>query len=509
MESGEENEKPSAAGLRCPSDVNVAVYHTGLFATSRTSLRAAGSSRWIVRIQNPPSYGGADAEDDLTQAHSDRRPTVSSGPVAVPFRPSTSFLFLLLATGVAGAALFSFRIGPLVLFPFRLLFPVLLAVFYIGNFEGGNRLDISHVKVRNHLTFLGLWLIYAIVSLAWTESYGDAIEEIAFLLMIVAVVGITVHMLRTLDDLDRFYRFWLLVLVAIASVGIWEVATGHHLPSSKSNELFFDRDTPTCVFRNPNDFATVLTLCLPFAVTWMSHAKSLLQRILGLGIILATLQLILETGSRANMIGVLLGAAFWFTFLLPARKKVATVLALGAAVILLAMLPTVRLGDNIAEIGKELGTIDSENIETSGTSLNVRVNLISNSLRLVVDTFGFGVGAGNIEYRIARDYAENTLGIINVHNWWVEILANYGLFVFIGYVVFFLSLLLGLIKAHRRLTSVRQKRICEALIFGLVAFSVASTSSSSVMTLRPQWFFFAFVLSFLNYCRIKASEIDS
>ncbi len=288
--------------------------------------------------------------------------------------------------------------------------------------------------------------------------------------MAITVISITVHSFRSIEDLNGFFYFWLAVLVTINIIGLWEILTGQHLPISKSNEVYFDHDLPTCVFRNPNDFATVLTLSVPFMITFISYNRKPILGLLGAAVLLSSLNLIIATESRANFIAVIIGTAFWFTFLLPARKKLATVLAAVLAVAILSVFPAVQLRSSLMEVGEELTTINVERLETSGTSLNVRKSLAKNALLLAADSFGVGVGAGNVEHRMSRDSVEFTYGITNVHNWWIEILANYGLVVFVGYVVFCVSLLAGLIKAHRNLTRVREKRICEALIFGLVAF---------------------------------------
>ena len=97
----------------------------------------------------------------------------------------------------------------------------------------------------------------------------------------------------------------------------------------------------------------------------------------------------------------------------------------------------------------------------------------------------------------------NTRGITNPHNWWDELLVDYGIFIFAGYVLFYLGLVARLYKIHQHLGAGTEKMICEALLVSLVGFFLASISSSSIMTLKFQWILFAFALVFLNYQRIK------
>ena len=88
----------------------------------------------------------------------------------------------------------------------------------------------------------------------------------------------------------------------------------------------------------------------------------------------------------------------------------------------------------------------------------------------------------------------------------LEILINYGIFVFVGYILFYLGLVLTMWRVHRRTKNREEKMICEALLVALVGFFLASISSSSIMAFSPQWLLFAFALAFLNYQRIRRLE---
>jgi len=142
-----------------------------------------------------------------------------------------------------------------------------------------------------------------------------------------------------------------------------------------------------------------------------------------------------------------------------------------------------------------------EEWELSYGSTGIRINLIKNSLIFLARTGTFGVGAGNAEYWMENLQVYPTYGIINPHNWWAEVLVQYGVFIFTGYLLFYLSLIIKLYAIYYRLSDKTERMICEGLLVGLVGFSFASISSSSIMALNPHWLFFAFSLAFLNYCR--------
>lgn len=412
-----------------------------------------------------------------------------------------AILFLLVLSGFTGAALFSFSVGPVNIFIYRLLFPVMMVLFGFSFLFNQGKINISHIKVKPYLQFLGFWLMYASITLIWSESKSDAILEILFLYMITVVIWFIVYFFHTIKDLNRLYYLWLLTIAVINLIGIFEFLTGHHLAVSKSNEMFLDHNTPTAFFRNPNDFATVITLGIPFVITFIRYSKKFLPILFGFAILVSSMFLVIATGSRANLLAIIIGLVFWYVFLLPSKKKATVLLGCIVATGFFSIVFSNQLSVNISTIAKELGTINLENLETSGTSLNIRINLIKNALPLMAGSLGFGFGAGNFEHQMLLYANEFTAGIVNAHNWWIEILANYGLGIFVGYMVFYISLIRKLLLAYKNLVMAQDKRICEALLVGLISFSIASTSSSSIMTLRPQWFFFAFALAFLNYYR--------
>jgi teichuronic acid biosynthesis protein TuaE len=89
----------------------------------------------------------------------------------------------------------------------------------------------------------------------------------------------------------------------------------------------------------------------------------------------------------------------------------------------------------------------------------------------------------------------------------MEVLVNYGALVFTGYVVMYLSLIKKIWRIWRASKERHNKMISEALLVSLVTFFLASTSSSSIMAFKPQWYLFAFAIAFLNLHRKGVARI--
>ena len=415
-------------------------------------------------------------------------------------------LYLALVAGFIGSAFLAIPVGPIHIFPYRVLLPLLWLIFAMGILLQG-RVSLSQIKVKPYLQFLGIWLIYAILSLAWVVSGTDAIRQIIFLFMAVSVIFFVVYYFSNSRDLRRVYYLWLAVLGGLILVGICEHLTGQHLSVSgfygetRANRMFI----PTSVFHNTNDFATYLALSIPFVLALIRYRKSMVERSIGLVVLLASLYLLLETFSRANYLAVILELVFLFTFLFNLKAKVKAIIFGGLLILALVIAlpgPTQRVAAIIAE---QTESITSPWSLTYG-STGVRINLVKNSFVFLGRTAGFGVGAGNAEYWMGNFPVYNSRGITNLHNWWGEILVDYGIFIFAGYVLFYLGLILRLYRIHRHLGDGPEKMICEALLVALVGFFLASISSSSIMALRPQWFLFAFALAFLNCHRTERLE---
>ena len=342
-----------------------------------------------------------------------------------------------------------------------------------------------------------VWLIYAVLSLGWAASKDAAIRYIIFLFMSVSAIFFITYYMHNLKDLRRFHYLWLLVLIALIPIGLWETMTGDHLAISKLAGITDARVKfmPTAIFYNPNDFATYLTLSIPFLFAFIRYHRSLTKRIFGLSVLCLALYLVITTFSRANYLAVLLEIAFLFIFLLKMRGRIKAIVGVGLLLLFLVFAFPNQTQEVLQTLNVQIGSVFTQLKENQGSGM-LRLGLLKHSLSLLTETAGFGVGAGNAEYYM----------VTNAHNWWIEIWTNCGMWIFAGYLFFYFSLLVNLYRIYGRLHSGVEKMICEALLVALVGFLFASISSSSIMALKPQWLLFAFALAFLNYQRIKRLE---
>ena len=417
------------------------------------------------------------------------------------------FCYLVFFTGFFGVALFPIDIGIFTLFPYRIFLLFLWFMFGLHILIKG-KIIFSQSQIKGYLAFLCFWLGYAVLSLAWAISKEMALRNIIFLFMGVSVIFFSTYHFRTKKDLQILYNLWLAVFGILILIGFWEHLTGYHLPVSgffgetRTKFMFM----PTGIFYNPNDYSTFLTLSMPFSIGIVHFGRKKYLRFFGLCSVLGAFYLIVVTGSRANMIAVLFELIFIFMFLLNLRRKFKLVITVGICIILLFMFLRGPVQGFFSQIGAELNSIVSQTESRTG-SVGVRMNLVRNGLLFLYSTIGFGVGAGNAEYYMTNFSQYYTAGIINPHNWWLEILIDYGILVFVGYIIFYIGIIQNLWKIYRKKQTIEEKMICEALLVSLVGFFFASISSSSIMAFKPQWLLFAFALTYLNYFRNREEKI--
>ena len=418
-------------------------------------------------------------------------------------------LYLTVISAFTGTLVMSVDMGPFHMFPYRVMLIIIWFLFVTFVFINRGILAFSHIKVKLYMKYLAIWLGYAFISIVWAADQIAALKNIIFLFSGISIIFFLAYYMRDINHFQYLYWIWISIFIVLIPVGLWEITTGNHL--SVSNLIEDDRPwvtfTPTTVFGNQNDYATFIVLAIPMIITAIRYYSKLYIRVLGVFVLLCGLLLLIMTTSRSCYLALFTGLAFWFIFLLNLRKKLKTLALVTTICCLIIFAFSSYIQDTFLLVQDQISSISNiiDQSDDLGSDV-VRLNLIKNALHFTTQSAGFGVGAGNAEYYMEHYKVYPTGHITNVHNWWAEILTNYGIFIFAGYIIFYGSLLLNLWQVYKKTHVLQEKMICEALLIGLVSFFMASISSSSIIAFPPKWIFFGFALAFLNYTRIKASE---
>ena len=453
---------------------------------------------------------------------------------SVYFTIGKTIFFLVIVTGFIGVALFSVNLRLFTMFPFR-FFLVLLGIFFLINvFVNKRKIDFRKSKIQWHFLFLLFWLGYALLSFTWSASFALAIRNVSLLFMGISLIFFSFYYLKTIEDFQKIQWIWFAVFSLLVVLGFWEHLAGQHLLLSRyygetSRYLKF---RPTGIFLNQNDYATFLALSIPITISLFRKENKIFIRLLGMEIVTGAMYLIVITGSRVNILAVLL-ELIMFLFILKFKEKVILILMLVICILVLLFFLSVPTQGIFLQTVGEIGSIINETtmitqegtgndhreikITSKKTEINhepntnisstiARLNIMRNGISFLLSKSIFGVGDGNFEYYMKNLGLYNTKGFINSHNWWLDKLVNYGIIIFTGYIIFYFSLILKFGKIYYRKISRNKKTICEGLLIFLVGFSFTSLGPSSIMAFKPHWLLFAFALSFLNYILIQEEK---
>lgn len=420
-------------------------------------------------------------------------------------RYSRLAFFFFFSFAFWGPALGGIPLGGFSFFPAR-LFALLtwgLVIFYL--FQQQLRLFFSRSWLLAHWphVFLFFWLAWGGLSLTWAINRGQGVRDLFNLFIGLSLVGLAPHFLRDRKQLNRGALIWLGTLAVFLVIGVYEHLTTVHLPLSRFSHGWQPHLAyrPTVVFVNENNFAVFLSLCFPFLFTRFRYFSSPGGRALtGLGLFVG-LYLLFVTGSRINFL-VLLASVLIFSFWLTPRGKRLKVFALLTLLIVATWVlfgvtqPSIR-----GYVARQLGKIIIPgNYFGGGQSIALRVKMTRNGLYFLARTLGLGVGAGNFEAWIIRGAPFDTLDIENPHNWWIELASEYGILVFLGYLLFFVFLLRSLWRSWRQ-TQGEQKWLPEALCICLTTFPLLAVSPNSMIDYLPHWLLLALAFAWQQYWR--------
>lgn len=147
------------------------------------------------------------------------------------------------------------------------------------------------------------------------------------------------------------------------------------------------------------------------------------------------------------------------------------------------------------EYNEKMNSINLDELENEGeNSLSIRTNMMKNTFLTFNDNklrYFIGVGAGGIESYMAN--FNNTGGIKNLHNWWLEIFANLGLIgaAIIAYFSIFLF------SKNFRLFHRQHDIYSFFATFSLLMLALAALSPSSLTWQIYPWFIYSFAA--VNY----------
>lgn len=340
-----------------------------------------------------------------------------------------------------------------------------------------------NIKISYPL-FLLLWLLWSILTIFWVKDFVawlmyNAIIFIAFVYAISILEYINVD-----GFIEKIFKLLLISNIIHNLIALGEYFTEIYIFNFNTTmvEQARAQRAPLSFFDNTNDLAFYLMFSFVFIYFLMKPRK--LKWIL----LISNFFLILTSGSRLVLIGLVVGSIFYILFLSYNRLSAWFLRVVISIVVILTLFFLVNTSFD-----------DIQNIDISAY---IRTNLFMNSFDFLRKSKFIGVGAGNIPYYLENYSNLPVYGIYQVHSWWVDILVTFGIPFFVVYVVKYLKTLAKSIKLSLNFDSPLYK----ANTVLLISFIIASNSSSVIFPRIWMWILLGTIF-IVTDAKVKESEV--
>lgn len=405
-------------------------------------------------------------------------------------------IYFAVLTSFLAAQIFTYDLGAFQLSLFRaaiLLLPVLVCVYALRSTEPVYLLAAGK-KNSYSVRFMLLWLLYAVVSVLMNPVFSSWLRNIYFLgcgVLCALLFGI---FLTEKGHIITVFRLMRLMIAVQMFIGWYEIIFRRYHFINAFNQAYYSSAAhriPIAMCGNPNDFAMLMLFGVFIGYVCFCCRKGLADGIFSVALMANCAFFVFQTESRANIIGLLMAAAFFV--LVSYRNRVGVLLGVVCAAAGLSLV----IPGLWEKVGLELS--NTLTFDFSGQYMGsdtIRVNLIKNGFYFLYQTFGLGTGAGNLEYWMQNAAIYPTGGITNMHNWWMELLTSYGIIVFIGYGIFYVKLFRDFYRTLKQSADPQIRAIAFGFLCCMVGFLVGSVSSSSNIKTEWLWVFWAVAIAF-------------
>jgi len=392
-------------------------------------------------------------------------------------------LFALPILVVAGPYLPIVSLGGFNLFASRAI--VLICTVAPFVVRGGTRRPRGPVSTL--LAVSTLWVIWGLMSIFWVAG-PSGLDGVIRGVAVVTLGGLTsVALWHLKADSDRGLGYllagWTAATIGAAAIGFWELATGNHLPgywvTTQPERVL--RLIVIATFGNANNYGAFLVLTTPillFHLGTRGGGRRLATILLPISFLMAVL-----TTSRLAVIAVsivLLAHLF-----MSHTGRFRTIMLITAVALLGSA--TLRSVSIDIPLLLEAARVVQTGVSLEGSNL-IRLNLSLAGIDMLAESNGVGVGPGGYAELMSGGYSGfETAGFTQPHNWWIEILAEFGVVVFLGFTC---TLMAWLARGARALRHEDQRgRLGLLLVTGIVAYGMAGLASSSYLADSTNWLF--------------------
>ena len=415
---------------------------------------------------------------------------------------NNSIILALLSSAIIGVAI-SFSD----IYLFHLILSILTIIWIYKFKENKYRLNLD-IFSDNHSKVLLVVLSWYLLSLLWAPSLVLGLKYMFYLICGIIITFSFIYFSKSIEDLNTIFKVLSFFITIEIIIALAESFTSFRMPISSysSFAMLFGKDPinfsefgdifiyskispPTGFHWNTNDLAICMIISLPF---FLCSNKSSIKIVGALSIT----TIIIMTASRAAFLGLIL---IYSLYLILIKKRIGTLSLVWIALFIFFLgIQQLRESENprINEVANSIEALTlylSGEIDVGG-SIQWRRELVDNGINAFYNSYGLGIGAGG---SVANQELIGPVAgrFTSMHNFWVELLVEGGIFV--GILIFFWlsSIIYNLFIISRTTIDNGLKYYSQSLFLSVTAFIPAAIAASSTIYFFPMWIMFGFAIS--------------
>lgn len=381
---------------------------------------------------------------------------------------------------------------------------IMLALTLLGTVIMGKSITLN-IKTYLHrwMLFMFFWVIYGMIFLfisKYTDRHKGIVECLSLLngLIIIYILG---QVLDKKDNRDYAINliYWLLNLLLIMAV--IEIVTGKHwytsafYDSSSSISMLVDKHVATGLMYNMNDFSALITCLSPVLLCKRFSWKRIVTLI---GILIINL----INDASVCTLGIIIFGLYYFLIIRGGKSRNAIVLKTVFWIISISFFFfLLSLGTKLTNRNDWIGAIARQifNARQGFGSLFARIIIYKDTVKAWILTGLLGMGPSSFTNYFTIHQSLSKL--VNPHAFFLEILSEYGIVVFLWFVFLLIKMFITAQKAYGSLHSKQQKEASLMAIGFIIIYCFASFAPSSFVGYIYQWAMIAVMCSQLDHLK--------
>lgn len=329
--------------------------------------------------------------------------------------------------------------------------------------------------------FFLFFILYAVISLLWSFNQSEGVKELGYFVCHFSLFFMLVFWSKKANNpFKAILNGWLMVLLLTLPIAFIEVITNWHLPISKyeADKLMnlggniIKQRYASVTFSNYNTYVVLLVFCLPFLLTHLKIIRKLRIQLFYWIVFLSVSVILFINASRGGILcwGILL--IFYFVYDRKKKQWSMGSIFLGILVLLMAVYVFNEYSTEVLQqFSYRINEGDKSFFEDSSRFYLYQVALI-----LWINSVFMGTGIGSE----AAAMSSISSGIVATHNMYLEVLLQFGIIIFILFIVF-------LYKIFSKISIINFKPIKFIMISFLLIFIPIFIVNSGYLLMPSLW----------------------